>query len=50
MRFENDDPEDLAVLKAAGFAPVAKLLYMVAEDAVLAGEPPATDLELSRIH
>jgi mycothiol synthase len=42
---ENDDPEDLAVLKAAGFAPLAKLLYMVAEDAVLAGEPPATDLE-----
>lgn len=38
-------PEDDAMLCAAGFAPLASLLYMACEDAAFPAEPPAGPLE-----
>lgn len=42
---ESEDRQDLAVLEASGFQPLAKLLYMVSEDSVLPRQPPPTVLQ-----
>jgi len=42
---EDEDPKDLALLKAAGFEPLAVLLYLMSEASVLPRCPPSTVLE-----
>lgn len=42
---ENDDPQDLALLHAGGFQPLATLLYLFSQEASFPLQPPPTVLE-----
>lgn len=42
---EEEDPKDFVMLKAAGFEPLATLLYLVSEASVFPREQPSTALE-----